>query len=129
VGRNCVKKRDSHKFFNPSDYTKMNSKIPDFNNFYSYIKEVSIDSVGNIFASSGWSAKCSAWGEWKLYNEWSDFILTTAGSKELLLNGAVIFDENNIDKIKKTFAIIEGAYACEFYDINKTLLLEFKSGE
>ena len=105
----------------------MNSKTPDFNNFYSYINGVSIDTVASIFANSGWLAKCSAWGEWKLCNEWSDFILTKTAPDELLLNGAVIFDETNIGKIEKTFTIIKGEYACEFYDIDKNLLLEFKS--
>jgi hypothetical protein len=105
----------------------MNSKTPDFNNFYSYINGVSIDTVASIFANSGWSAKCSARGEWKLCDEWSDFILTKTASDELLLNGAVIFDKINISKIEKALAIITGEYTCEFYDIDKNLLLEFKS--
>ena len=105
----------------------MNSKIPDFNNFYSCINGVSVDVVANIFANSGWSAKCSAWGEWKLSNEWSDFILTQTASDDLLINGAVIFDKPNIAKIERAFAILKGEYACEFYDIDKNLLLEFKS--
>src|SRR5215203_3649447 len=105
----------------------MNNNTPDFNNFYSYINGVSIDTVASIFANSGWAAKCSAWGEWKLCNEWSDFILAKTASDELLLNGAVVFDKTNIDKIEKAFAIMKGEYACEFYDINKNLVLEFKS--
>jgi hypothetical protein len=105
----------------------MNNEIPDFNNFYSYIKGTPIESVVKIFLNSGWSAKSSAWGEWKLHNEWSDFILTEAASGELLLNGAVVFDKPNIDKLEKIFAVIGGEYNYEFYDINQTLLIEFKS--
>ena len=105
----------------------MNIEIPEFNNFFSYITGVSIKRVVDTFRNSGWSAKSSAWGEWMLYNEWSDFILTGTTSQELLLNGAIIVDKPNIDKLEKTFALIEGEYGCEFYDINNTLLIELKN--
>lgn len=105
----------------------MNCEIPDFNNFYSYITGASIESIVDIFRNSGWSAKSSTWGEWNLDNEWSDFILTKTVSEELLLNGAVVFDKLNIDKLEKTFAVIEGQYVCEFYNTEETLLLEFKN--
>src|SRR5688500_9614312 len=98
--------------------------IPDFNNFYSFLTEASRDKTADIFIQKGWRGKKSAWGEWRLRNDWSELVLYETETNELFINGSVIFEPDNIVLIQSVFDSINCRYRFEFYDSEKNVLME-----
>ena len=99
----------------------MQQQFPERNNFYASFNRVNKGKIAEIFANNGWLLRKSSWTDFELRNDWSDLILQ--GEEENpLMNGVIIYNETNIEKMDATLAMMGGQYVYEFYDESENLL-------
>jgi len=101
-------------------------QLPDGNNFYAAFKAASKDQIREAFISYGWQCRKESWEDFELTNDWSELVLH-GNVNEPLIAGAVIFNPANVEKLEAILTNIDGQYQFEFYDEQKSLLLERKS--
>ena len=96
------------------------------NNFYAFFETTQIAKIKEIFENAGWNSSKASWYGFELSNNWSELILEPYES-EILLNGAVMFNPENVEALDLVFAKTGAGFKYEFYDDDHNLLLEKKS--
>ena|SRR5690242_9011942 len=96
------------------------------NNFYASFNNLSKAKIKSTFELYGWSSRKASWTDFELANDWSELILDGTDN-EPLLHGSVVFNPDNIKLLDEIFSTLNGQYVYEFYDNDKTQILEKKS--
>lgn len=108
-------------------YQRQDREMPEENNFYASFTNISKTSIKDLLEKNNWTIRKASWTDFELYNSWTDLILE-GDENEPLLNGRVIFHNNNVTLLDNLFGFLGGQYTYEFYDKDKNLILEKKNG-
>jgi len=101
----------------------MKQQQPERNNFYAFFIGIDKARVAEVFSNNGWRLRKCSWTDFELENDWSVLILE-GEEKQPLMNGMVMYDKTNTDKLDAALAVLEGQFAYEFYDENQNLLIK-----
>jgi hypothetical protein len=96
------------------------------NNFYASFKNISKAKIKELFEQNGWAIRKTSWTDFELINNWAELILE-GNDDEPLLNGRVIFNNDNIILLDELFNSLGIQYIYEFYDKDKKLIFENKN--
>lgn len=96
-------------------------------NFYAIFNNIEKKSIKKALEKNGWNSRKASWTDFELSNTWSELILE-GDDDNPLLNGTIEFIPENIMVLDKIFNDLKGEYEYEFYDEDKKLISQTKSG-
>ena len=106
--------------------TFMIKEIPDFPNFYSLIFNLEKDEFVKLFENNGWKIRKSSWTEFEYSNNWSEFNVASVDENNVILNGSIINNSQNIELLINYFNDFDSKYQFELYDESGNLIFERK---